>query len=82
MLNIKQFGDVHFNEFFSIDKLSIIEDRICDGKTNKLIITGGISTIVKTNYITGKLSNLFPMNINEIEYNSEDRTSTVKTLSL
>ena len=42
MINIKVFGDVHANECFSYDKLSRIENVICDGKTNYIMFTGDL----------------------------------------
>ena len=48
--------------------------------TTKLIITGGISKIVKSKPIYKTLNELFPMEVTNIDYNTEDKTSVVRKI--
>lgn len=41
-INIKQVGDIHFNEVFPLEKLKKIEDNICSKDTDYIIFTGDI----------------------------------------
>lgn len=51
-INIKQIGDIHFNESFSIDKFAKLEKIILDKKTDYIIFTGDI--IDSTNSVKDK----------------------------
>ncbi len=53
-----------------------------NNEESKLVITGGISKIIKDSSLISILNNLFPMEITEIEYNPEDKSSKVKQLHL
>ena len=51
-INIKQFGDIHFNDDFKEEKLDKIKRVICDSRTDYALFTGDLihtNDFIRTN---------------------------------